>query len=100
MPTQRNPLNILGAAGVCASLALLGWELNAHDRVQTRVLSLTIDGSHDSHDDDAIVPAPDEERRHDDLDDHNWSPNSRRDDDDDFDDVPIKKPDANAATPI
>ncbi|HKD22423.1 MAG TPA: hypothetical protein VKB71_10430 [Rhizomicrobium sp.] len=99
MPTLRNPLNILGAAGVCASLALLGWDIHAHDRVQTRVLSLTIDGTHDSQDDDAIVPAPDEERRHGDLDDHSLSPNDRRDDDD-FDDAPIKQPDNNVATPI
>jgi hypothetical protein len=100
MPTQRNPLSILGAAGVCASLALLGWDINAHSRVETRVLSFTVDGSHDAQGDDDAVPTPDEERRHDGLDDRTWSPNGRTDGDDDFDDAPIKRPDSNFPTSI
>ena len=98
MPARPHPLNILGAAGICASLALLGWEINTHDHA--RLLSITVTGGRDSDSEDEMVPLPDENHHRDGLDNHNWQPNGRPDDDDDFYGGPAKHDDPDAAIPI
>jgi hypothetical protein len=100
MPVQRNPLNVVGAAGICASLALLGWEINTRDHADSRFLSITV--THDTDSDEGIVPPPDENHRRDGLDGHNWSPNGHGspDDDDDFYGGPAEQDDPDSPTPI
>jgi hypothetical protein len=89
--------NAVAAMGICASLAMLGWQVRAERPSETRYnFSVVIPPPDTDSDDDADAPpsAHDRQGR-----DHASRPGDSRDDDERVR-RPIGQPDSNAAIPI
>jgi len=86
--------NAVAAMGICASLAMLGWEVQAERPTETRYsFSVVMPPPSDSDDsDDADAPPSANDRHSDDR--------SHPGDDDERNGHPITRPDPNAAIPI
>jgi hypothetical protein len=89
--------NAVAAMGICASLAMLGWQLQAERPSETRYnFSVVVPPSDKDSDDDADMPPSANDRQ-------GGSHNSRSGDQSDDDERaghPIGQPDSNAAIPI
>jgi hypothetical protein len=86
--------NAVAAMGICASLAMLGWEVDAQKPSVTRYDFSVVVPPADSDEDDADTP-PSQSHN------HHGSTNRDQDDDDngDGDGHPIRHPAPNAAIP-
>jgi hypothetical protein len=88
--------NAVAAMGICASLAMLGWQVQAGRPSETRYnFSVVVPPSNTDSNDDADAPPSASDR-------HDRDPNSRPGDSDDDERAghPIRRADPDAAIPI
>jgi hypothetical protein len=89
--------NAVAAMGICASLAMLGWQVQAERPSETRYnFSVVVPSPDADSDDDADAPPSANDRE---SGDHAAHPREPRDDDEHVG-HPIGRPDPNAAIPI